>query len=71
MSSLAARFAVQMHKRAASAQGETTSGFEVPSDKRSKRSCSDPRAIPDPVGGSEPKPRDARPKPFIKYISLI
>ena len=38
MSSLAARFATQMRKRATSAQGETTLGSGVPSDKRLKRS---------------------------------
>ena len=33
--------------------------------------CGDPRALSDTVGGSKPKPSDARPKPFIKYISFI
>ena len=36
MSSLAVGFAAQMRKRAASAQGETTLGSEVPSGKRLK-----------------------------------
>ena len=30
--------------------------------------CSDPQTRPDPVGESESKPGDARPKPFIEYI---
>ena len=34
-------------------------------------SCSDPRAWPYPVGGFEPKPGDARPKPLIKSIYQI
>ena len=33
--------------------------------------CSDPRAQPDSVGGSGPKPGDARPKPLIKSIYQI
>ena len=33
--------------------------------------CADPRAWSDSIAGSEHKPRDARPKPFIKSISLI
>ena len=37
MSSLTAGFAARMCKRAASAQGETTPSFEVPSGKHSKR----------------------------------
>ena len=32
---------------------------------------SDPRARFDLIGGSESKPGDAQPKPFIKYISFI
>ena len=36
MSSLAADFTAWMGKRAASAQGETTLGCEVPGDKRPK-----------------------------------
>ena len=38
MSSLAAGFIPRMRKRAASAQGETTPGFEVPGDKCLKQS---------------------------------
>ena len=37
MSSLVAGFFVQMRKRAASTQGETTPGFEVPGIKQPKR----------------------------------
>ena len=33
--------------------------------------CSDPRARFDPIGRSKSKPKDARPNPFIKYISFI
>ena len=36
MSSLAVGFAARMRKRATSAQGETTLGFEVSSEKRPK-----------------------------------
>ena len=32
--------------------------------------CSDPQTRPEPVGGSQRKPRDVQPKPFIKYISF-
>ena len=38
MSSLATIFAMRIRKRAASAQGETTSYFKVPGGKCSKRS---------------------------------
>ena len=44
MSNLVAEFAVRMRKRAASSQGETTPGFEVPSDKSPKWSGSDGEA---------------------------
>ena len=37
MSNLATGFAARMHKRAASAQGETTPGSEVSGEKRPKR----------------------------------
>ena len=33
--------------------------------------CSNPRASPNPVGESEPKPEDARSKPLIKSIYQI
>ena len=34
--------------------------------------CSDPRALPDPVGGSEPKPRGSPAKAFyqIRFINI-
>ena len=38
MSSLAARFATQMRKRAANSQGEATPGSEGPDGKHSRRS---------------------------------
>ena len=38
MSSLVAGFSARMRKRAASAQGKTTPGFEVPGRKSPKRS---------------------------------
>ena len=38
MSSIVAGFVARMHKRAASAHGETTPGSEVPGGKYSKRS---------------------------------
>ena len=44
MSSLATGFSATMSKRAASAQGETTPNFEVPDDKRPKRSSPDDMA---------------------------
>ena len=44
MSSLAAGFVALMCKRASSAQGETTLGSEVSSDKSPKWSCPDEEA---------------------------
>ena len=44
MSNLVASFTTRMRKRATSSQGETTPGFEVPDDKRPKRSSLDGEA---------------------------
>ena len=48
-------------------EGHTSSSL----GKKLKASYSDPRAWPDPVGGSKPKPGDARLKPLIKFIYQI
>ena len=49
MSSLTVGFVTRMHKRAASAQRETTPGSEVSSEKRLKRSSPDEEAQRSPV----------------------
>ena len=35
------------------------------------RSCGNPRTRPDPIGGSEPKPRGRQPKPLTKFVYQI
>ena len=59
MSSLAARFATRICKRAVSAQGKTTPCSEVPGGKRSKRSGLDEEVQKSPTVVSLDSPQQA------------